>query len=118
MNYSVFIIKVIQSPEQSFFEDETTVTEMLIKFPQFLNKNYSDIFQISVWGALANDAAQYYNINDYLIVEGHLSLRENPLDNLSIKKDKQIEFTVTKLYPFLLNNQNFNNSKDQQELPF
>ena len=33
-------------------------------------------------------------------------------------KDKQIEFTVTKLYPFLLNNQNFNNSKDQQELPF
>ena len=31
MNYSIFIVKIIQNPEQSFFEDDTSVTEVLIQ---------------------------------------------------------------------------------------
>jgi len=122
MNYSIFIVKIIKSPEQSFFEDDTSVTEVLVQFPQFLNKNYSDIFQISVWGSLAHDVAQYYKLNDYLIIEGSLSLRENHSDTFRIKKDKQLEFTVLKLYPFLLNNKNIMSSQkssiNSKDIPF
>ena len=122
MNYSIFIVKIIQSPEQSFFEDDTSVTEVLVKFPQFLNRNFSDIFQISVWGNLAHDVAKYYDVNDYLIIEGYISLRDNHSDNFGTKKDKQLEFTVAKLYPFLLNNKKFNQSEkfdlNSPNLPF
>jgi|TARA_B110000444_G_C18844636_1_gene601108 single-stranded DNA-binding protein len=122
MNYSIFIVKIIQNPEQSFFEDDTSVTEVLVQFPQFLNKNYLDIFQISVWGNLAHDVAQYYKINDYLIIEGSLSLRENHSTNFGTKKDKEIEFTVSKLYPFLLKNKKStdisNLNLKQTDLPF
>lgn len=122
MNYSIFIVKIIQSPEQSFFEDDTSVTEVLVKFPQFLNRNFSDIFQISVWGNLAHDVAKYYDVNDYLIIEGYISLRDNHSDNFGTKKDKQLEFTVSKLYPFLLKSKNSTTIKDlnlkQTDLPF
>ena len=118
MNYSIFIVKIIEPPEQSFFEDETTVTEVLVQFPQYLTKNYSDIIQISVWGNLANDVIKYYKVNDYLIVEGYLSLRDTNFENFSIKKDKQVEFTVIKLYPFLLTNKTFNEQNKENELPF
>ena len=122
MNYSIFIVKIIQNPEQSFFEDDTSVTEVLVQFPQFLNKNYSDMFKISVWGNLAHDVAQYYKIGDYLSIEGSLSLRVNHSTNFGTKKDKQLEFTVAKLYPFLLNNKKFNQSEkfdlNSPNLPF
>ena len=95
MNYSVFIVKIIQPPEQSFFEDDTTVTEIFVKFPQFLNKNYSDIFQLSIWGNLANDVIEYYSVDDYLIVEGYISLRDNHLDNFSIKKNRKHFLSLT-----------------------
>lgn len=122
MNYSIFIVKIIQKPQQSFFEDDTSVTEVLVQFPHYLNKNYLNTFQISVWGNLAYDLMQYYKINDYLIIEGFFSLRDNNLDNFNIKKDKQLEFTVSKLYPFLLQNQNLiksdNISLNQNDVPF
>ena len=122
MNYSIFIVKIIKTPQQSFFEDDTSVTEISVQFPQFLNKNYSDIFQISVWGSLAHDAAQYYKVNDYLIVEGSLSLRENHSETFRTKKDKQLELTVSKLYPFLLNTDkkiNLNNiNQNLSDIPF
>jgi single-stranded DNA-binding protein len=119
MNYSIFIVKIIKSPEQSFFEDDTSVTEVSVQFPQFLNKNYADVFKISVWGSLAHDVAQYYKTNDYLIIEGSLSLRENNLDTFRTKKDKELEFTVSKLYPFLLNNKLQNDlTPNFKDIPF
>jgi hypothetical protein len=118
MNYSIFIVKVVQGPEQSFFDDETTVTEMLVQFPQYLSKDFSEIFQISIWGNLAHDAAKYYSINDYLIIEGYLSLRDNILFNQTLEIDKHIEFTVMKLYPFLLENKMPVSLDKLEEFPF
>ena len=40
MNYSIFIVKLVNNPEQSFFEDDTALTEVWVQFPQFLNQNY------------------------------------------------------------------------------
>jgi len=102
MNYSTFIVKFITSPEQSFFEDDTSVTEVLVQFAENTNETYVDTFQISVWGSLAYDVKKYYKINDYLIIEGYLSFSENYSESLINDIDNEIEFTVNKIYPFVL----------------
>ena len=44
MNYVSFIVKIIQPPEQSFFEDDTSVTELFVKFPQTGSKIFLRLF--------------------------------------------------------------------------
>lgn len=120
MNYSIFIVKLVNNPEQSFFEDDTALTEVWVQFPQFLNQNYIDTFKISAWGNLAYDLNKFYKFNDYVLIEGFLSLKENYQQTYHIKNEKHIEFTVVKLYPFILNNfknENFN-LKNPKPLPF
>ena len=74
MNYSVLLLK-LSKPRTKFFEDDALFCSCC-SISSILNKNCSDIFQISVWGNLALDVAQYYKIGDYLIIEGSLYYRK------------------------------------------
>jgi len=103
MNYVNFIVKIIEKPEQSFFKDDICITEVLVKVSQNKKTQYEIPFRLSIWGNLGYDVMQYYQINDYIIIEGYLSLRENIFDNSTLKK-KQLEVSVFKIYPFLLKN--------------
>nr|YP_009029422.1 hypothetical protein [Lithodesmium undulatum]AGH28953.1 hypothetical protein [Lithodesmium undulatum]UYC30506.1 hypothetical protein [Lithodesmium undulatum] len=102
MNYSSFIVKIIEIPKQSFFEDNTSVTEILVKFPQIQQNKLASTFRISIWGDLAYDAVKYYNVNDYIIIEGYISLKSLISDYLTL--DKQIEISIFKIYPFIVTN--------------
>lgn len=103
MNYSTFIVKILRKPEQSYFQDNVVIAEVPVKLYQSQNSNSEIIFNLSFWGDLANDVVQYYQINDYIIVEGYISLRQINSDNFSVTSNKQIEMSVFKIYPFLLN---------------
>jgi len=100
MNYSNFIVKIIEVPKQSFFEDNTSVSEILVKFPQIRKNNLGSTFRISIWGDLAYDIIKYYNINDYIIIEGYISLKSLISDYRTL--DKQIEISIFKVYPFIV----------------
>ena len=104
MNYANFIVKIIEKPEQSFFENDISVTEVIGKLRQIRNKKFEITLRLSLWGNLAYDAIQYYQINDYIIIEGYVSLRESISESYKIPIDKQVEISVFKIYPFLLNN--------------
>ena len=66
MNYISLIVKLIGKPEQSFFDDNISVTEVMAKFSQ-VQKNRNDIVvKLCIWGNLAYDMVQYYQINDYI----------------------------------------------------
>ena len=95
------MIKIIGKPEQSFFENDISVTEMIAKFYQFRDNSYN-ICKISIWGNLSYDVMQYYQINDYLIVEGYISRRNSSFEKYNITTE--IEISVFKIYPFALNN--------------
>ena len=100
MNYTSFMIKIVGIPEQSFFDGDISVTEIPAKFYQLQNNSHN-ICKLSIWGRLSYDVMQYYEINDYLIVEGYISRR-----NSNFKNDKiisEIEISVFKIYPFALN---------------
>jgi len=104
MNYTCFIIKIISDPIQSYFEDNSSLVEIIGKFPQIRNKRTIDYFRISIWGNLADDVMKYYQINDYIIIEGYMFLNRDLFEIDNSVKNSQIEISVRKIYPFLLNN--------------
>lgn len=102
MNYVNFIVKIIGKPEQSFFENKICITEVLVKLCQTKKNKLEIPLRLSIWGNLGYDIIKYYKIDDYIIIEGYISLRENIFD--SSTSDKQIEVSVFKCYPFFLKN--------------
>ena len=101
MNYANFIVRIIEKPDQTLFENNIPVTEVLVKFPQIRLSNSGSIFQLSIWGNLSHDIIKYYKVNDYIMIEGYISLRENLFDTSNLNVDPLIEISAFKIYPFL-----------------
>jgi|TARA_B110000238_G_scaffold180801_1_gene205064 hypothetical protein len=94
------MIKIIKKPEQKFFDNDISATEIVAKFYQAQDNSYN-VCKLSVWGSLSHDVMQYYQLNDYLIVEGYISRRNSNLE--VYKTPNEIEISVFKIYPFALN---------------
>ena len=102
MNYAIFTAKVIQNLGQSFFTDQTSVTELIVQLPQ-ISKNYPRVIvQLSIWGKLSYDVAKYYQPDDYIIIEGYILIKNINIESLEDLIDKQVEISVFKLYPLVL----------------
>ena len=102
MNYVILAVKVIKNSGQSFFADGTSLTELIVQLPQNQRNNTKIILQVSIWGKLSYDVAKYYQSEDYIVIEGYISVRNINLDRIVNLFDKQIEISVFKLYPLLL----------------
>jgi hypothetical protein len=102
MNYVIFAVKVIKNSGQSFFADGTSLTELTVQLPQVRKNNVKVILQVSIWGKLSYDVAKYYQPDDYIIIEGYISLKNINIDRKVNLLDKQVEISVFKLYPLLL----------------
>ena len=63
MNYSSFIVKIIQKPKQNFFDNNIPFTEISAKFYQFRHSSYN-ICKLSIWGNLSDDVIKYYATQD------------------------------------------------------
>jgi len=102
MNYVILAVKVIKSSGQSFFANGTSLTELTVQLPQVRKNNTKVILQVSIWGQLSYDAKKYYQPEDYIIIEGYISIRNINTDRVVNLLDKQVEISVFKLYPLLL----------------
>lgn len=102
MNYISFIAKIIDEPKERSINDNISVLEVLVKFAQIRNTNFEIVIKLKVWGNLRYDFLQYYRINDYIIIEGYISIHENLISTVNKLKNKQIEVSVCKIYPFSL----------------
>ena len=102
MNYVIFAVKVIKNSGQSFFADGTSLTELTVQLPQTRKNNTKIILHVSIWGKLSYDVAKYYQSEDYIVIEGYISIRNINTDRVVTLLDKQIEISVFKLYPLLL----------------
>ena len=103
MNYVVFTVKVIKNSGQSFFSDGTSLTELTVQLPQVRKNNSKIILQVSIWGKLSYDVAKYYKPNDYIIIEGYISIKNIDTNRVVNLRNKQVEISVLKLYPLSLN---------------
>jgi single-stranded DNA-binding protein len=102
MNYAIFTVKVIKNSGQSFFSDGTSLTELTVQLPQVRKNNNKVILQVSIWGKLSYDVAKYYQPDDYIIIEGYISIRNIDTDRVVNLLNKQVEISVFKLYPLFL----------------
>lgn len=128
MNRVTLIVKLLENPNQSFFEDDICVTEVLVEFTtkhKKLNRG-KNVIQISAWGEQGKKLALSYKIGDFLIVEGLISLRPLYLEHQQTStQPKIVEITIVNFYPYLLfqeesvEEKNSNSFKlEEDNLPF
>ena len=98
-NYISSIVKILESPNKILFNNTVSVTKFRVQFPQIKN---SPIVNLIFWGNLAMDVIKYYQINDYIMIEGYLSVNTKYRLNRGKQNSKNFEITVLKVYPFLL----------------
>tara|TARA_B100000780_G_scaffold11187_1_gene7698 strand:- start:1495 stop:1800 length:306 start_codon:yes stop_codon:yes gene_type:complete len=99
MNYGIFLIKIIKKPQQNCFDGEITVTEIIGEFYPTQNSTFETKITLLIWGNSTYDTVKYYKENDYIIVEGYLSLRNPLCENTGQTSYKQIEISSFKVYP-------------------
>jgi hypothetical protein len=92
-------VKIIRIFKSSQFDDKIGITEILIQFRNPLTKNQYNESQVVIW----LDPNLFYfldflEVNDYMIMEGIISLEEN-YDFPS--KNKECEFNIKNFYPYL-----------------
>jgi single-stranded DNA-binding protein len=92
------IVKILENPKYKIYNTNVSVTKFRVQFPQFKN---TSIVHLTFWGKLANDVSRYYKINDYILIEGSISIRKKKSLN-SPFISKKVEVTVSKVYPLLL----------------
>lgn len=103
MNYATCLIKIVSKPEQTFFNNDISYTQFIAKFYQYKN-NQNTLCKISVWGNLSYDMVRYYQLNDYVIVEGYVLIQDSNVHDINIKTI--IEIVACKIYPFALTKKN------------
>lgn len=107
MNYMGAIVKILETPKQKVINSNTLVIKFRAQLPQVRK---SRIVKLVIWGKLARAVLDYYKVNDYILIEGYVSLRDNN-NNLNRNKKplKNVTISVLKVYPFLLNRNRFIN---------
>lgn len=93
------IVKILETPKQKNFNENTPITRFRVQFPQLRN---TSVVHLVFWGNLARDVSKYYKLNDYILIEGYISLRDKYTEEGTILKSKKIEIAVLKVYPLLL----------------
>lgn len=104
-NYFSGIVKVLETPHQCLIHDQKAMITFRVEIPQ--NRN-NKIICLVFWGKLGHEVKNFYRINDYILIEGYISLQKKKQVSTIIPNPKQVTITVLKVYPFLLNpNRNF-----------
>ena len=97
MNYISCIIQILEIPTIQFYDNKIEMVKFRIQLPYIRNKVQSPILINSIiWGSLAYNIVNYYNVNDYALVEGYLSTSLDKMDN-----QDSITINIIKIYPFL-----------------
>ena len=99
INYISSIVKILEIPNQKISKNNIAITKFRVQLPQ---TRKIGIIHLIFWGNLAQYVTNYYKINDYIIIEGYLSLNKT-IETKSKQKLKKVEVTVFKVYPFRLN---------------
>ena len=99
-NYFSGIVKILETPKQRFVNERSTMTTFRVEVPQ--NRN-NKIISLTFWGNLGREVNNFYKINDYILIEGYISLRNKKVLKAFTRNPKQVTITVLRVYPVLLN---------------
>jgi single-stranded DNA-binding protein len=95
-NYLGSIVKILEKPIQTIVNDKVLKTECRAQLAQVRNTR---IINLVFWGNLANDSVNSYQVNDYIMIEGYVSVREMKSKKLMKSNLKKIQIAVLKSFP-------------------
>jgi len=110
MNYVGGIVRILETPKFHSLKNNINRTEFRVKFPQVRNKKSTTIIKLVFWGDFASDVANYYRVNDYILIEGYLAYKKEEESNRTLKN---LEITVFKVYPLFLNSEKTANNVEE-----
>ena len=99
-NYFSGIVKILEIPKRRFSEKQTILLTVRAELPQNHNTR---VVSLVFWGNLGYKIEDSYKVNDYILVEGYISLRNKQKFKLARQTSKQVNLTILKVYPILLN---------------
>ena len=99
-NYFSSIVKILENPVKTISENNITILEFRAEISQF---RQNKIINLLFWGKLADNVKNYYQVNDYILIEGYLCIKENKNNNFSKDTLKKINVNILKIYPLYLN---------------
>ena len=94
-NYIGSVVKILEKPVQRVISEKIVKTTFRVQLVQVRNIQIADLV---FWGNLARDIVNIYQVNDYIMVEGYLSL-PNKINDNSVKRPlKKVQITVLKVF--------------------
>jgi hypothetical protein len=100
INYLGAVVRILEAPRRIIFEKDILVVKCRAQLPQFRGTR---VINLTFFGNLANEVLKYYKVNDYILIEGYLSIITQENANLSFPIMRKANVSVFKIYPFLLN---------------
>ena len=100
MNYVGAIVKILETPKQKYINSNTLIIKFRVQLPQI---RQIQVLELICWGTLAESVLDYYKVNDYILIEGYISFRNDNNLTKASKTLKKVTITVLRVYPFLLN---------------
>ena len=99
INYFCSIVKVLEDPIQIQINNKISITTFRVELFQ-VRKNYTNqLIFLYFWGKLSEKIKNYCNINEYILIEGYLQVKEKKSKTLPFTNLKQIIVTVLRVYP-------------------
>ena len=95
-NYLGSVVKILEKPVQTIVNDKVLKTECRAQLAQVRNTR---IINLVFWGNLARDTVNSYQVNDYIMIEGYVSLRDMKSKKLVKRNFKKVEIAVLKSFP-------------------
>ena len=111
-NYFSGIVKILEIPKQRFVKNNIPITTVRVEVPQ---NRKNKLISLMFWGNLGGEVKTFYTKNDYILIEGYISLRSSKIKAINVNyQPKQTIITVLKVSPILLNP---NRLKTKREKP-
>lgn len=95
-NYLGGVVKILENPVQTIAKDKFLKSECRAQLSQVRNTR---IVHLVFWGNLARDAINSYQLNDYLMIEGYVSLRTKTTKKSLKGNFTKIEVSILKAFP-------------------
>ena len=99
MNHCMLEVLVKKAPTVRFTQDnKTPLAEIEVEFDSLRSDDPPCAIKVVGWGKLAEELQNTVQVNSKLVIEGRL--RMNTVPRQDGTKEKQAEFTLSKIHPF------------------
>ena len=107
-SYFSGIVKILETPQQKVLKNKITTTQFRALLPQSRKNKLSKIVKLTFWGKLASDIKSYYQMDDYILIEGYVSIKKENNKNVKNLNSKSVNITIIKFYPISLKTKEYN----------